>query len=194
MASKGGIADYSGITYERMEQEDGVFWPCPEETGKGIGRLFEDGRFYHLDGKARFLTVPNLILREDTDDQFPLILTTGRIMHHYLSGVQTRRTPVLDGRAPEPFLQIHPETAHRFQLEKGDRAWVKSRRGTIQLTVKISEEILKDTVFVPFHWGGDKCINRLTLPELDPQSRMPSFKACAVTILPVKTGKEEPDE
>lgn len=196
LASKGGIADYSGITYERIQQEDGIFWPCPAEQVKGTARLFEDSRFYHGDGKARFLTVPHVNLRETPDDKYPLILTTGRVMHHYLSGVQTRRTPPLDGKAPEPFLQIHPETARRFTLEDGQKAWVESRRGKIKLTVKISKDIRKDTVFVPFHWGEEQCINLLTLPELDPQSRMPSFKACAVSITPVnfRDGEIEKDK
>lgn len=181
-ASKGGIADYSGISYARIEREDGVFWPCPSEEEAPAIRLFEDRRFYHADGRAKLLTVPNPAEHEPATQEYPLILTTGRVMHHYLSGVQTRRTPALQAKVPEPFLQIHPETAERLGLEDGKRARVISRRGEIELTVKMSQDIRHDTVFVPFHWGGEMCINRLTLPELDPQSRMPAFKACSVRV------------
>lgn len=196
LASKGGIADYYGISYERMEQEKGVFWPCPSTAEPGMVRLFEDQRFYHPDGKAKFISVPHATAPEPTTDQYPLTLTTGRVMQHYLSGVQTRRTPALHSKVPEPYLQIHPETALRCQIANGEKARVVSRRGEIVVTVKVSADIRPDTVFVPFHWGGEHCINRLTLPELDPQSRMPAFKACAVRVMPVieKTSVEQAEE
>ncbi|WP_407921105.1 assimilatory nitrate reductase catalytic subunit NasC [Brevibacillus migulae] len=185
IASKGGIADYSGITYARMEQENGVFWPCKREEEAGVVRLFEDGRFYHADGKARLIAVSRTLPAEPTDDKFPIILTTGRVMQHYLSGVQTRRTPALREKVPEPFVQIHPDTARKCGLQEGERARLVSRRGEIQLAVRFSADIRTDTVFVPFHWGDEQCINRLTLPTMDPQSGMPSFKACAVRVEPI---------
>ena len=187
IASKGGIADYSGITYARMEQEKGVFWPCKSEEETGVVRLFEDGRFYHSDGKARLIAVSQTTPAEPTDDRFPMILTTGRVMQHYLSGVQTRRTPALREKVPEPFVQIHPDTARKCGLQEGEPARLVSRRGEIQLAVRFSTEIRSDTVFVPFHWGDEQCINRLTLPAMDPQSGMPSFKACAVRVEPIRS-------
>ncbi|UFJ39619.1 molybdopterin oxidoreductase family protein [Brevibacillus humidisoli] len=184
-ASQGGLADYAGISYQRIQREKGVFWPCGSEEYPGIERLFEDGRFFHSDGKAVLYPAAHLLPLESPDADYPLTLTTGRVMHHYLSGTQTRRTPALLAKVPEPYLQIHPKTAKRVGLSDGAPARVMSRRGEIVLSVKVSQHIRPDTVFVPFHWGKEQCINRLTLPELDPQSRMPSFKACAIRVEPV---------
>ncbi|OYD07080.1 nitrite reductase [Paludifilum halophilum] len=185
-ASRGGIADYSGISYGRIEEEGGVFWPCSRKDTPGEARLFTDRRFFHSDGRARLTPVPHVSLPEPTNDEYPLVLTTGRLMPHYLSGAQTRRTPDLNGKAPEPFLYMHPDRAKRCGLENGQEAHIVSRRGEMVLRVKLTSGIREDTVFGPMHWGGEQCINRLTLPELDPDSRMPSFKACAVRVTPVK--------
>lgn len=184
-ASRGGIADYSGITYERIEKEGGVFWPCPEENAPGTARLFADGRFWHPDGRAKLTPVLHAQPPEPVCDSYPLTLTTGRVLSHYLTGVQTRRTPALLKKAPEPFLSVHPKTAERWKLEDGERVRVLSRRGQVEMKVELTPKIREDTVFAPIHWGGEGCINRLTLPELDPESRMPSFKICAVRLEPV---------
>jgi assimilatory nitrate reductase catalytic subunit len=185
-ASHGGIADYSGITYQRIEQEGGIFWPCSDERSAGTPRLFTDRQFYHPDKKARLLPVSDPVPAETTDDDYPLWLTTGRVMPHYLSGTLTRRTPKLNNKAPEPFLYIHPVTAERYQLKEGMMARLASRRGEIALKVKLVDAIRLDTVFCPMHWGENQCINRITLPELDPVSRMPSFKLCAVRVEPLE--------
>ncbi|MCU4786286.1 hypothetical protein OCF11_17870 [Bacillus cereus] len=113
------------------------------------------------------------------------MLTTGRVLHHYLSGVQTRLTPELYKKYPAPLLEIHPVTAGKLNLIEGEKVRVRSKRGEIQLKIKISPGIRKDIVFVPFHWGGEQSINRLTNPVLDPQCRMPEFKVCAVRIEPL---------
>lgn len=181
-ASKGGLADYSGISYERIEKEKGVFWPCPEEKEKGQARLFTDGRFFHPDGRARLIPVSDVEPPELIDPTYPLLLTTGRVLSHYLTGVQTRRSPSLIQKEPEPLLTIHPETADALGLKDGEKARVSSRRGSLTLKIKRSDHIRKDVVFCPMHWGGEGAVNRLTLPQLDPQSRMPSFKACAVRV------------
>ncbi|MDN4594629.1 molybdopterin oxidoreductase family protein [Polycladomyces subterraneus] len=185
-ASRGGKADYSGMTYERIEQAKGLFWPCNHERPVGTPRLFEDGRFGHPDGKARLVPVhaPSSNWREE--DEWPLTLTTGRIIHHYLSGTLTRRTPALMEKAPVPFLEVHPETAHRLGLADGQPARVTSPVGSIVLTVKTTERIRPDTVFAPFHWGGEQCINRLIPANLDPTSRMPAFKIIRVRVEPVR--------
>ncbi|WP_047151540.1 assimilatory nitrate reductase catalytic subunit NasC [Aneurinibacillus tyrosinisolvens] len=187
-ASKGGLANYAGITYKRIEQKKGVFWPCPTVSHSGTPRMFIDGKFYHKDGKARIIPVPYQYPRETMDENFPLTLTTGRIIFHYQTGVQTRITPELN-KVAEPFLEIHPDTAKKLGLSDKGKAKVQSRRGEIILNVKYSPGIREDTVFVPFHWGEEGCVNRLTLPELDPYCRMPEFKACAVRVTPLD--KEE---
>ncbi|AEI44954.1 assimilatory nitrate reductase catalytic subunit NasC [Paenibacillus mucilaginosus] len=183
IASKGGKADYSGMTYERIEQSHGMFWPCPEEGHPGTPRMFENG-FAHEDGRARLAPIEHQNPKEVATRKYPYLLTTGRVLQHYLSGVQTRNTSELNSKYPEPLLEIHPDTAGEIGLVNGGRAKVTSKRGTIRLKVKYSAKIRQDTVFVPFHWGGDQCVNRLTNPALDPVCRMPEFKVCAVSISP----------
>jgi len=183
IASRGGIADYSGMTYERLEREKGLFWPCPDEAHPGTPRMFAE-RFGHPDGLARLVPIEHQNPKEVAGRKYPYLLTTGRVLQHYLSGVQTRNTPELNSKYPEPLMEIHPETAGEIGLVNGGHAKVSSRRGTIRLKVKYSPKIRKETVFVPFHWGDDRCINRLTNPALDPVCRMPEFKVCAVAIAP----------
>ena len=186
-ASKGGIADYSGISYERIEKETGVFWPCPAEDHPGTPRLFTE-RFPTPSGRAVFHAARHHVPAEETDAEFPLILTTGRLKAHYQSGTQTRRVGRLAVMAPGPLAEMHPSTAARLGLASGDSVILTSRRGRMTATVKATHGIRQDTVFVPFHWGGDQSVNRLTNPALDPVSRMPEFKACAVRLEPA--GKE----
>ncbi|MCZ8513363.1 nitrate reductase [Paenibacillus filicis] len=183
IASKGGKADYYGMTYDRLERQHGMFWPCPEKGHPGTPRMFGES-FGHDDGLARFAAVEHQQPKEGTSGKYPYLLTTGRVLQHYLSGVQTRNTPELNSKYPEPMMEIHPDTAGAIGLVNGGQAQVTSRRGSIRLKVKLSSKIRQDTVFVPFHWGGEQCINRLTHHALDPVSRMPEFKVCSVAILP----------
>ncbi|MDQ1912408.1 nitrate reductase [Paenibacillus sp. GD4] len=183
LASKGGLADYSGMSYERIEKEHGMFWPCPEEGHAGTPRMFEE-RFAHADGRARLVPIEHQNPKEVATRKYPYLLTTGRVLQHYLSGVQTRNTSELNSKYPEPLLEIHPDTAGVIGLVNGGHAKVASRRGSIRLKVKVSAKIRPDTVFVAFHWGEEQCINRLTNPALDPTCRMPEFKVCAVQIAP----------
>ena len=123
-ASQGGLADYYGITWERIEQELGVFWPCPDLEHPGTRRLFEDGKFWHKDGKAHFQVTEWRPSGDPIDAQFPLYLTTGRVVSHYLSGTQTRRIGPLVEQYPEPKAEIHPRLAAKYGIEDGD--WVTS--------------------------------------------------------------------
>lgn len=179
-ASSGGVADYAGITYERIEAEDGVFWPCPEGS-QGSPRVFLD-KFATEDGKAKFHPVRHRPAAEEPDDDYPLYLTTGRVMAHYQSGTQTRRVSALREAAPEGFVELHPLLAQRFGIHGGDLVKVESRRGVTVVPAKISRGIRRDTIFMPFHWGGQESANLLTNPALDPTSKMPEFKICAVRI------------
>jgi assimilatory nitrate reductase catalytic subunit len=124
VASRGGNADYYGISYEKIERQNGVFWPCPTEDHPGTPRLFEE-RFYHTDGKARFHPVEYNPPAETPDDEYPLILTSGRVVYQYLSGNQTRRIGFLVEQCPEPFVEIHSETARNLPISDGERvrAW-----------------------------------------------------------------------
>jgi assimilatory nitrate reductase catalytic subunit len=180
-ASAGGPADYAGITYERIVAEDGVFWPCPAELHAGTPRMFLD-RFATPDGRARFVAVEHRTVAEDIDDEYPVYLTTGRLLQHYQSGAQTRRVPALNDAQPAPFVEIHPDLAELHQLDEGEAVRVVSRRGSALGLVRITESIRRDTVFMPFHWGGAASVNLVTNPALDPISRMPEFKVCAVRL------------
>jgi assimilatory nitrate reductase catalytic subunit len=189
-ATAGARADYSGITYEKIRRQQGVFWPCPAAVVDGgdaaVGgehpgtpRLFAD-RFFHTDGKARFHVVRDRASAEAPDGEYPLYFTTGRYREHYNSGAQTRLVRALVEAKPEPRVQIHPRLAATLGAEDGGRLVVESRRGSVAFTVDLSPEIRHDTLFAPFHWGGKQAANVLTMPALDPVSRMPEFKVCAV--------------
>ncbi|MFF3962802.1 molybdopterin oxidoreductase family protein [Streptomyces griseorubiginosus] len=213
-ASAGGPADYSGITYRRLAEENGVFWPCPSEdtasepgptgntaaqphpTGNttaqprptgdtaahpGTPRLFLD-RFAHPDGRARFVPVSHRAVAEEPDAEYPVLLTTGRVVAQYQSGAQTRRVDELNAAAPGPFVELHPRLAERLGAAEGDPVAVVSRRGRAVAPARITLGIRPDTVFMPFHWYGEGRANTLTNPALDPTSRMPEFKACAVRV------------
>ncbi|MEU6687348.1 molybdopterin-dependent oxidoreductase [Streptomyces sp. NPDC046832] len=270
-ASAGGAADYSGITYRRLAEENGVFWPCPapvEPAGEGedilsfgeaaavhpgvphgdaapahpstpgsdatpthpstphgdpapahpstpggdaasarpstprgdatpantgtprddapavhpgTPRLFLD-RFATPDGRARFVPVSHRATAEEPDDEYPVLLTTGRVVAQYQSGAQTRRVAELNAAAPGPFVELHPRLAARLGAAEGDPVAVVSRRGRAVAPARITHAIRPDTVFMPFHWPGEGRANTLTNPALDPTSRMPEFKTCAVRL------------
>ena len=183
-ASAGGPADYSGISYERIDAEQGVFWPCPstsegEPEHPGTPRLFLD-RFPTPDGRARFVRVEHRAPDEVPDAAFPHVLTTGRLMAQYQSGTQTRRHPATAQSAVGPEVQLHPDLARSLGIGTADVVLLTTRRGAATFRASITTDIRPDVLFVPFHWGGASAANALTNPALDPSSRMPAFKVCAV--------------
>jgi assimilatory nitrate reductase catalytic subunit len=180
-ASAGGAADYAGITYERIRAEDGVFWPCPDVLHPGTPRLFLD-RFATPDGRARFAAPTHRPAAEEPDAEYPLYLTTGRVLAQYQSGAQTRRVPALNRAEPGPFVELHPDAAGRLGVAGGDLVAVTSRRGRAVAPARLSAGIRPDTVFMPFHWVGEGRANTVTNPALDPISGMPEFKVCAVRV------------
>lgn len=180
-ATRGAPADYSGMTYERLKKEDGLFWPCPSVDHPGTPRLFVD-RFAHADGKAKLHGIKPGLPAELPSAEYPYILTTGRVGSHYLSGVQTRRTEALNAKAAAPVAEVHTSVAVLIGLRPNDRIRLTTRRGTAVFRVRVSDDIHPTTVFVPFHWGGDLSINKLTNDALHPVSRMPEFKICAVRV------------
>jgi assimilatory nitrate reductase catalytic subunit len=178
-ATAGARADYSGITYAKIRRQQGVFWPCPSADHPGTPRLFAE-RFAHADGKARLHVVRDRPSAETPDEEYPLYFTTGRYREHYNSGAQTRQVAALVAARPEPRVQIHPRLAASLGAEDGSRLMVESRRGSVAFAVALTPDIRADTLFAPFHWGGKQAANILTIPALDPVSRMPEFKVCAV--------------
>jgi assimilatory nitrate reductase catalytic subunit len=206
-ASRGGVADYSGITYEKIEKQYGVFWPCRDEDDPGTPRLFEPGSwnpvangkgpFYFPDGKARFNVSVYSAPKEVTDDEYPIILTTGRVISQFLSGAQTRRIGPLVDMYAEPRVEMHPALAGRLAIADGDWTTVESRRGTCTLRAQVVKTIRPDTVFIPYHWPGRKSANQLTIAAQDPISKIPEFKVCAVRVkkaeaAPQYAGEREP--
>jgi assimilatory nitrate reductase catalytic subunit len=191
-ASAGGVADYSGITYEKIERQQGVFWPCYDAEHAGTPRLFEEGSwnpvargagpFYFPDGKARFVVAEYTPPAEETDADYPLMLTTGRVVSHFLSGTQTRRIGPLVDQCPEPFVEIHPRTAEALGIADGDWTVVESRRGSCTVRSRVVTTIRPDVVFVPYHWAGPKSINQTTIAAQDPISKIPEYKVCAARV------------
>ena len=180
-ATRGGPADYSGISYARIDANDGVFWPCPSPDHEGTPRLFGEA-FPTENGRAHFHAVSHRSSAEEPTDEYPLYLTTGRLLAQYQSGTQTRRSQSLNNLADEPMAEIHPVTAAAIGVTAGDRVTLKTRRGTATFRVKTTTSIREDTVFVPFHWGGEQSANNLTNSVLDPTSKMPEFKVCATRM------------
>ena len=184
VASKGGTADYYGITYKKIEENMGIFWPCPSEEHPGTPRLWEDRKFHTPDGNAHFNPVSYRPPGEVTDSDFPVVLTTGLVVSQYLSGTQTRRIGKLVALCPEPLLEIHPELAARYNIRQHELIRLVTRRGAAEFPANIVETIRKDTVFIPYHWPGKKSANQLTPGTLDPISKIPEFKVCACRLEP----------
>jgi assimilatory nitrate reductase catalytic subunit len=192
VASCGGIADYSGITYEKIERQGGVFWPCPSEDHPGTPRLFEPGSwnpiakgagpFYFPDGRARFNVAEYTPPAEDTDEAYPLMLTTGRVVSQFLSGTQTRRIGPLVDQYPEPRIELHPQLAEKLGIRSGDWATAETRRGSCTLRAQVVTTIRPDTIFIPYHWPGRRSANQLTISAQDPISKIPEYKVCAVRL------------
>jgi assimilatory nitrate reductase catalytic subunit len=181
-ASRGGIADYYGISYERIDREYGVPWPCPSPDHPGTPRLFEGGVSLFPDGKCRFNVTEWRESGDPIAEDFPLYFTTGRVVSQYLSGTQTRRLGGLVDMYPEPRVELHPRLAEANGIADGDWVTVTSRRGEITLRALVVRTIRPDTVFVPYHWANEKSANVLTHRTLDPRSKIPEFKVSACRI------------
>ncbi|MFE9427652.1 molybdopterin oxidoreductase family protein [Kitasatospora sp. NPDC006697] len=179
-ASAGAVNDYYGITYERLEATGGIAWPCPTLEHPGTPRLFEGGRTYHPDGKVHLQLVDWHPPADPKDAEYPLTLTTGRTVAHFLSGNQTRRLDPLVDQAPRPWVELHP--SHGFA--NGAAVKVSSRRGSTVLPALVTTAIRADHVFIPYHWAHPVAANELTIDALDPRSKIPEFKVCAVRIEP----------
>jgi assimilatory nitrate reductase catalytic subunit len=199
VASRGGVADYSGITYEKIERQYGVFWPCPDTAPDGspidhpgTPRLFEPGSwnsvakgagpFFFPDGKARFHAIDYAPPTEETDADYPLILTTGRVVNMFLSGTQTRRIGPLVDQYSEPLLELHPILAAKSGIDSGDWVTIESRRGALTVRCQVVTTIRPDVVFIPYHWAGPKSVNLATIAAQDPISKIPEYKVCAVRV------------
>jgi assimilatory nitrate reductase catalytic subunit len=194
--SRNQPCDITGIhDYQQIDETGGIQWPLPESAIRNSQsaiashrRLFEDGRFYHRDGRARFLFDDPLPIPEQLDDQYPLLLLTGRgSVSQWHTQTRTRQSAVLRKLYPrQSYIEIHPEDANRLGIRNRDKVVVESRRGQITVQALLSRAVRHGQVFLPMHYDA---VNQLTLPHFDPHSRQPSYKDCAVRVLSARTSQ-----
>jgi formate dehydrogenase alpha subunit len=172
---------YAGISYKRLEKEGGIQWPCPTPKHPGTTYLHKD-KFVR--GKGLFHAIEFIPPAELPDKEYPLLLTTGRVLYHYHTGSMTRRDTGLNFRYPEGHVEMHPVDAMEMGVADGERVRIASRRGRIEMPVMVTSRSLQGTVFIPFHFF-EAAANQLTNPVLDPIGKIPEYKVCAVKVAKV---------
>jgi len=170
-------ASYKGITYDRIE-DTGIPWPCPSVDHPGTTILHTEA---FTRGKGLFSVTEHIPPAELPDDEYPFLLTTGRILYQFHTATMTRRSKGLVSRTPDAFVEINPEDAEKLEILHGDKLKVTSRRGTILVAADVTERCGKGVVFVPFHYS-EAAVNRLTNTAIDPVANIPEYKVCAVRI------------
>lgn len=174
------IPIYGGITWDRLQSmDDGLQWPCPNSDHPGTSFLHKDGKFSR--GKGQFLAISYRPPAELPDAEYPLTLTTGRVLWHYHTGTMSRRSPTLNARVPENFVELSPADAAALKISDNELVRVKSRRGEISVKAKITDKVNQGLVFIPFHFE-ESPVNALTIGALDPIAKIPEYKVCAVKI------------
>jgi len=178
--STGRMLDYSGMTHDKIEAQRGIQWPCKEGAEAGEPRLYTDGVFQHPDGKAKLLALPFIDNNERPDEAYPFWLNSGRVVEHFHTRTRTGKIGNVNKFSPTPYMEMNPDAARAFGIEHMDYARLTSRRGDAVVLVQLTQRVPPNMVFIPFHFH--ECVNRLTLGLLDPYSRQPAFKHCAVKI------------
>ncbi|MCK5674183.1 MAG: molybdopterin-dependent oxidoreductase, partial [Spirochaetales bacterium] len=173
------VPPFGGITHARLKQEGGVHWPCPDKDHPGTPYLFSND---FPRGKGLFNILDLRMESEQATDEFPYILSTGRVLYHWHGGTMTRRS-VLDKIYPNALMEINPEDALRDGFENGQTVAVSSRRGSVSVEVKITDRSPKGVVFIPIHFS-ETLVNELTNDLRDPVAKIPDFKISAVNIIP----------
>jgi predicted molibdopterin-dependent oxidoreductase YjgC len=168
---------FQGITHERLNRESGVHWPCPTEDHPGTPYLFEDT---FPKGRGQLTPLEYNPSSELPDNEYPFILSTGRVLYHWHGGTMTRRSK-LDDIYPEPTVEVHPDDAIRLGIKAGDWINVRSRRGKIKVKTLVTERSPEGMVFIPFHFA-EAAANELTLDARDARAKIPDYKVCAVAI------------
>ncbi len=168
---------YAGISYERLDRES-LQWPCPEESHPGT-RFLHQGMFTR--GKGMFTPVEHQEPKELPDREYPLTLTTGRVLYQYHTRTMTGRSKGVNDLAPECLVEVHPEDAAKYGLKDGGLTRIASRRGEIKAKITLTDKVGRGVVFMPFHYARASA-NTLTLAELDPVAKIPEFKVCAVSL------------
>jgi len=173
---------YGGVTYERLDKEGSLQWPVPSVEHPGTPYLHKE-KFTR--GLGRFHAIHFREAAELPDEEYPFILTTGRTMFQYHAGSMSRRSPKLEQEAPEPYVEINPSDAEKIGLNGAKKVKVSSRRGSIEVAVRLTDRIKPGVVFIPFHYA-EAAANALTHAALDPIARIPEYKICAVKVEPVR--------
>jgi formate dehydrogenase major subunit len=168
---------YAGIDYDRIEAE-GIQWPCPTKEHPGTKYLHK-GTFAR--GKGMFSGIEHKGADEQPDEQYPYVLTTGRVLYHYHTGTMSRKVKGLNEKVPGAYIEISSKAAKKIGVNDGEMLKVASRRGNINIKAKISKRVDENVVFIPFHFA-EAAANTLTNSVLDPKSKIPEFKVCAVSI------------
>ena len=181
--SKGQLCDYSGMSYEKIEELGGIQWPCNEAYPKGKKRLYTEGFECKTDdGKAKLLPVDWKPLAESCNPNFPLNLNTGRTVEQWHTRTKTKTIGLLNDLAPEAWVELNPKDAEKLKVKSGDRIKIGSIRGSVEnLIVKVTEVVREGDCFVPFHFA-EQMINNVTIADFDPKSFEPNFKQCAVNL------------
>ncbi len=180
-----GMPSIAGITWERLEREYSVTYPCEKEGDPGQSVVFGD-HFPMPDGRARFVPADIISAAERPDRDYPMVLITGRQLEHWHTGAITRRSGVLDAIEPEPTALLHPLDLDALNVRAGEVITVASRRGSVSLFARVDDGTPRGTVFIPFAYY-EAAANKLTNPALDPFGKIPEFKYCAVKV--TKGGK-----
>ncbi|MFV2091909.1 MAG: formate dehydrogenase subunit alpha, partial [Hyphomicrobiales bacterium] len=178
------MGSLANISWERLQREDAVTYPCPAPDAPGAAIVFAD-RFPTDDGRARFVGASVLPPNEVPDDDYPMVLTTGRQLEHWHTGAMTRRAANLDALEPEATASIAPGELARLNIATGDRVRVSSRRGSITLMARVDPGLAEGVVFIPFAFR-EAAANLLTNAALDPVGKIPEFKYCAVRVEPAR--------
>ncbi len=179
--TRGRPNDYTGVTYARIEQYKGLQWPVPDRSSTGTPRLYADGRFNTPDGRAKLWAMDPAPLPEEPDDEYPILLNTGRVQEHYHTGTKTRKVEELNDLVPGAYVEINPADAERLGIRYGDRVVIESRRGHIEAKAVITQIVAPGSCFVPMHFNEGPS-NQLTVWAIDPYSGEPNFKQAAVRI------------
>lgn len=181
--SKGQLCDYSGISYELLEKEGGIQWPCNEANPKGTPRLYTDDiPFRTKDAKANLLPLEWIPMQEPVNSDFPVILNTGRTVEQWHTRTKTKSIDILNDLAPEAWVDINPEDAARLEVKSGDRISLSSRRGRVEdVIVRVTQTVAPSNVFVPFHFS-EQLVNQLTSSCFCPKSGEPNYKQTAIQL------------
>lgn len=181
--SRGRLCDYSGMSYEKIEELGGIQWPCNEKSPNGTKRLYGDEMKYNTDdGKPKFICLDYSAMKEGQSEEFPLILNTGRTVEQFHTRTKTGTIAILDNLAPEAWVELNTKDATKLKVKSGDRIAISSPRGRVEdVIVKVTGVVREGDIFVPFHFN-EQLINNLTQSLFDPKSFEPNFKQTAVQL------------